>query len=268
MGWEPELSAKRITQLGDAAVTVPWDSEMRHRWREKVSRLPPAQESDADRDYLSSAEVLADFSFAQLLGTDDDRFEQIANDPPRIRPATRLPFEIVAIYPRGPLIDFKKPDEPAAMFRQESDYSPGLGLTMQLAVPVDDDEATFDRVLDLIGKESFKHARRRLWSWESEMPATASAEDAQKLLAALVHGYNKEVEIEIKAARFQSVFLFVPTLLGLLPGIVGNLGGLGIDVIKGRFPSLQGQAVRASHHPGSAVEGLLSVFANEERFHY
>lgn len=52
-------------------------------------------------------------------------------------------------------------------------------------------------------------ARRRLWSWESELPETCSPDDLLMLLEALVTDYNSAVEAEMRRTRLQTVFLLV-----------------------------------------------------------
>lgn len=111
-------------------------------------------------------------------------------------------------------------------------------------------------------------ARRRLWSWESELPETCSPDDLLMLLEALVTDYNRAVEAEMRRTRLQTVFLLVPAAVGIgidqvfggwASTLLGAGAGIAIDKIKVRFPTLSGTAARASHHPGSAVSGMLSI---------
>ena len=86
-GWDPELLALRVTQLGDAAVTIPWDHQLRAMWKRAYEQLTGEQRENPAAAYILTAEQLADMSFLTLMGREDDRFEQVALHPPTIHPA-------------------------------------------------------------------------------------------------------------------------------------------------------------------------------------
>jgi hypothetical protein len=126
----------------------------------------------------------------------------------------------------------------------------------------------FFRVLDTIGRDDFRIARTRLWSWENELPENLRPDEVLSCLKALVDDYNRVLDREIRRTRLQMVFVVVPIVVGLgldlmLDGFAGKLlgagAGLAIEGVKARFPTLEGTAVRASHHPASALAGMLSV---------
>jgi hypothetical protein len=98
-------------------------------------------------------------------------------------------------------------------------------------------------------------------------------QEAQRRLEALVRDYNAAVRRQINQTPLKTVFLFVPVGAGLAVDALAT-GGMTnifvgadatvlIDGVKARFPFLKGAAARASHHPGSALHGMLSVVAGE-----
>ena len=279
--WDPELLALRVTQLGDYAVTIPWDRQLREMWRDRYDRLPEEQRRDPNTAYLLTAEHLADQSFITLMGQQDDRFNAVAMHPPQIHPAFAArdgreraqsqDLELVAAFQRSSeSVVFTGTSDSADLgnlgFQWPS--AAGVRVHLPLAVPHDINEDMFFRVLDTIGRDDFRIARRRLWSWEKELPENLQPDEVLGCLKALVDDYNKVLAREIKHTRLQIVFMVVPAAVGLgldhmLGGLAGKaLGagaGLAIKGVKARFPTLEGTAARASHHPASALAGMLSV---------
>lgn len=284
-GWDPELLALRITQLGDAAVAVPWDSQLRETWAYKYKQLNEEQRQDPNIAYDLTSWQLSTDSFLTLMGQDDDRVMAVAKGPPQIHPryaerdgrprAQREQLELVAAFQRPwEAVSFAGAFDLVGPGAQSPDVpDAGARVRLRLAVPEDADEAMLHRTLDLIGDADFQHARRRLWSWEEGLPDNVTPQEAPLLLEALVEDYNAAVRRQIKATRLKTVFLIVPVGAGLAVdalatgGVVHALAGAGagvlIDGVKAHFPLLQGAAARASHHPGSAVNGMLSVVAGE-----
>jgi hypothetical protein len=283
-GWDPELLAHRITQLGDAAVTIPWDRQLRDMWAYKFNQLTEEQRQDPNIAYDLTSWQLSTDSFLTLMGQDDDRALAVALDPPRIHPryaerdgrprAQSEQLELVAAFQRPwEAVCFAGASDTAAGVQRPDIPDAGARLRLRLAVPEDADETMFHRTLDIIGDEDFQHARRRLWSWEEGLPGNVAPPEAQLLLEALVEDYNAAIRRQIKATRLKTVFLFVPVGAGLAVdalvtgGMAHTIAGAGttvlIDGVKARFPLLKGAAARASHHPGSALHGMLSVVAGE-----
>lgn len=279
-GWDPELLALRVTQLGDAAVTIPWDAALRDRWRSEFDGLSQEEQADPGRGYLLTAEMLADQQFRTLMGRDDDRFKEYDKNRPSLHPAyaahdgrdrvARADPELVAAYQGADSVHFTGGSASSDLTALTFEWGAQLGLRLRLPLVTasDPNEATFHRVLDLIGDDDFRLARRQLWSWESQLPAEVDPADVTELLDGLVDDYNQAVRRELKDARTRSVFLLVPVAVGLGIGqlfagathvIAGAIAGLLIDQVKARFPTLSGPAVRASHLPGSAVAGMLSI---------
>jgi hypothetical protein len=280
-GWDPELLALRVTQLGDAAVTVPWDKQLRGIWAQKYQLLTEEQRQDPNIAYDLTSWQLSTDSFLTLMGQDDDRAMAAAQDPPQIHPryaerdgrprAQSEQLELVAAFQRPwEALSFAGASGTADAGAQSPAISdPGARLRLRLAVPEDADEKMLNRTLDTIGDEDFQHARRRLWSWEDELPDNVTPQETQLRLEALVEDYNAVVRRQINQTRLKTVFLFVPIGAGLAVdalatgGMAHAIAGAGatvlIDGAKARFPLLKGAAARASHHPGSALHGMLSV---------
>jgi hypothetical protein len=190
-GWDPALLALRITQLGDAAVTIPWDTELRNIWAYKFKQLTEEQRQDPNIAYDLTSWQLSTDSFLTLMGQDDDRAMAVAQDPPQIhlrfaerdgRPrAQSEQLELVAAFQRPwEAVCFAGASGTADAGAQRPDISDAAArLRLRLAVPEDADETMFHRTLDTIGDEDFQHARRRLWSWASRHPSS-SCRDAMK----------------------------------------------------------------------------------------
>jgi hypothetical protein len=280
-GWDPELLALRVTQLGDAAVTVPWDASLRQTWEYKYNQLTEEQRNNPEIAYDLTSWQLSTQSFLALMGEGDDRIQAAISEPPQIHPRfEESDGRLRAQYEQLELIAaFQKPWE-ALCFAGASNtaqpiYMPdeAARLQLRLAVPEEADESVFHRTLDLIGNEDFQRARRRLWSWEKDLPSNVDPREAQLGLEALVNDYNTAVRKEIKQARLKTVFLFVPIGAGLAIDMLVTGGimhafatagaGVVVDRMKAHFPLLTGAAIRASHNPGSAIEGMLSVVAGE-----
>lgn len=148
-------------------------------------------------------------------------------------------------------------------------------LQLRLAVPEDADEAMFHRTLDVIGNEEFRHARRRLWSWEQDLPANVEPREAQLRLEALVEDYNTAVRREIKQTRLKTVFLFVPIGVGMAIDVLVTGGimhafatagtGVIVDRMKTHFPLLTGAAARASHHPAAQLTVCSTSWPQSKR---
>jgi hypothetical protein len=284
-GWDPDLLELRTIQLGDSAVTIPWDGQLREMWANKFKHLTEEQRQDPNIAYDLTSWQLATDSFHILMGQDDDRVMAVAQDPPRIHPrfaardgrprAQSEQLELVAAFQRSwEAVCFAGASEKAGLGAQRPDISDaGARLRLLLAVPEDADEAMFHRTLDTIGDQDFQHAGRRLWSWEQDLPDNATPQVAHQLLEALVEDYNAAVRRQINQTRLKTVFLFVPVVAGLAVdalatgGMAHAIAGAGTTVlingVKVRFPFLKGAAARASHHPGSALDGMLSVVAGD-----
>ena len=282
-GWDPDLLELRTIQLGDAAVTVPWDRPLRGAWEYKFKQLTEEQRQDPNVAYDLTSWQLSTDSFLSLMGQDDDRFFAAVQDPPQIHPryaerdgrprAQHEQLELVAAFQRPwEAVCFAGTSDPVGPGTQRPDITDvGVKVELHLAVPEDADEAMLHRTLDIIGNVDFQRARRRLWAWEADLPANVTPQEAQLRLEALVEDYNAAVRQQIRQTRLRTAFLFVPVGAGLAVdmlttgGVVHTLASagasVGINRVRARFPFLKGAAARASHHPGSAVHGMLSVVA-------
>jgi hypothetical protein len=279
--WDPELLALRVTQLGDYAVTIPWDRQLRELWLYQYNQLSEEQRGDPNAAYLLTAEQLADQSFITLMGQEDDRFNAVAMHPPQIHTAFAArdgraraqaqDLELVAAFQRSwESVQLTGASDSADLRNLNFDWpsANGVRVHLPLAVPDDVSEDMFFRVLDTIGRDDFRVARRRLWSWENELPENLQPDEVMACLRALVDDYNKVLAREVKRTRLQMVFMLVPAVVGLgldlmLAGFASKIleagADLAIEGVKARFPTLEGAAVRASHHPASALSGMLSV---------
>lgn len=129
-------------------------------------------------------------------------------------------------------------------------------------------EETWLRTIELVEDDDFQQARRRLWSWEQTLSPNSDVREVTAGLKALVDDYNVVVRRQKLVTTAKWVFLIVPALVGagldaVAGGLIGTAAGIGapvlFDRVKAKFPAVAGEASRASHHPGSAVQGLLAI---------
>ena len=266
----------------------PWDPRLRAVWSKEYEERVREFPNDPTLAFDLTAAIMAEESFKQLVGTDDDRLGHADADRPTIHPAfaardvrARLTavgarFELVAAFQ-----DVRQAGRIAGSLGDEkvAPLSPlphdGMRLRLQLEIPQDaDDEQTFHRLLDLIAKDDFHAARRRLWSWEQQVWEDKLDEQAaQRALDSLIDDFNAAVKRRAKATRNQAVFLLVPALLGagvdaaVGGGWAGVAAGVGfnfaVDTVKAKFPILGEAGAPISHHPASALIGAVSVIAHD-----
>lgn len=279
-GWDPGLLALRVTQLGDHAVVMPWDGTLRDGWRERWWRLPEQDREDPETAFALTAAMMADQPLIRLMGEEDDRFGQAVLDQPTVHPAfeghegwtraRRERLELVASFQsRGDAAALTGSSGAADLRAPAGAPADGLRLRLRLETPVDADEQTLHRTLDLVQDDDFRTARRRLWSWEATLPAEPDPREVRAGLEALVADYNAAVRRQAADTAATWFFLVVPAVAGAaLDELTGGGGqavaaGIGssvvFDRVKARLPWLSGRAARASHHPGSAVEGMLAI---------
>jgi hypothetical protein len=282
--WEPELLAMRVNQLGDHAVVCPWDPGLRSGWETRWWALPAEVRKNPEAAFTTTAVMIAEQSLVTLMGEEDDRFGQAVVEQPRVHPAfegseawTRRrtePLELVSAFQTDTDAaaltgSGGRPDAGTRAYFAGQDQT-GFRLRLELATPEAADDDTLRRTLDLIEDEDFQQARRRFWSWEETLrgPDTLDPRELVAGLDALVADYNRAVRRERWSSAITTVFLIVPTMTGLAidamtGGLTAAAASVGtsvvFDKVKARFPRLEGKATRASHHPGSAVAGMLAI---------
>ena len=217
----PELLALRITQFGDAAVTVPWDTQLRDTWAYRYNQLTEEQRQDPDTclrphvlaalhglvphphgtgrrpPHRRGAGPAAESTRATRSGTGDRAPNASSSSSPRRSSCHGRPS------PRARLTQL-------AQARRDRTSPTRARVRLRLAVPEDADEAMLHRTLDTIGDADFQHVRRRLWSWKEDLPDNVEPQEAQLRLEALVEDYNAAVRRQIKGTRLKTVFLIVP----------------------------------------------------------
>lgn len=285
--WDPGLLAKRVTQLGDHAVVLPWTAALRSQWNDRWHGLPQSVRDHPESAFSTTAAMMAEQSLTTLMGEDDDRFGRAVLEQPKVhsafegfegpRRAKQEALELVAAFQTeldvAALTGARSQGQSrAAFYGEESD---GERLQLQLLVPEDADEKTLHRTLDLIEDDDFQRARRRLWSWEETLPPSSDRTEMVAGMDALIADYNKAVQRQQTATRAMWVFLIVPALAGAgidaatgggLTATISSIGATFLfDSVKAKFPRLTGKAARASHHPGSAARGMLSIAGPAER---
>jgi hypothetical protein len=175
-GWNVQLLAERVVQLGDRAVVRPWDDNLRGLWQHRFKAATAANPAYGDElAFDTTAQMMAELSFVDLLeggeeiAPEDDRTRETALHPPEILPALRArdarsilktantPPELVAAFQHirvaqvvtgiplapgesAPLGPFDLPDR-------------GFRLRPEFAVPEDSDEETFGRVVKLLDND-------------------------------------------------------------------------------------------------------------------
>jgi len=280
-GWDPAQLAHRVTQLGDHAVVTPWDPALRDGWQQNWWRLPADDREDPEAAFALTAAMMADLPLATLMGEEDDRFGAAVLAQPRVHSAfagregwtraRQTSLELITAFQTQRDASALTGSGGRPTSPSQAPYgvdTSGIRLRLKLEAPEEANEETLLRTIDLVQDEDFQHARRRLWSWEGTLPPDPDPREVTAGLEALVADYNAAVRRQQAATKATWVFLIVPALVwagldavtGGVAGVATSIGASVIfDRVKARFPTLRGNAARASHHPGSAVEGMLAI---------
>jgi hypothetical protein len=155
MGWQPDLLAPRVTQLGELVELVPWDEALRTDWQTRWDKL---------REMGQSVEYLAYGATAATIATQawDDIVRRAAEENRAPIPPVPMSWYPAPVEARGDiLLNEQVPNnsqiqgEVSLLFRRE------------LAQPVaTDPEEALEVAFKLATQAEFVAARQTMFAWE------------------------------------------------------------------------------------------------------
>jgi hypothetical protein len=201
-GWDPDLQAKRLEQLGSLAIQKPWDAYRRQAFRERFAELKSLQ-SDADQ--------IDAFGLTRHLLAQE---QQIA------LPAGVSHVEVLAAYnsEHGIRQDFSVENAKENVALQAYLVSRKLAFP-DLANPDD----SVDLALRLSAEEEFRKKRAKLYDWQDYIVAKGyTPKQAVEYMAQLTDEYNGLVAKAHKEVYYRFAFLIGGVALGLIGAGLGQ----------------------------------------------
>src|SRR5215471_10947958 len=192
--WDPDLQDKRLQELGDRAIRVPWDQRRRDRFAKNWQR---AQAVAAD------SQMLLPNSAYQATR------EVLALDPQRALPRGVTKATVVPAYHSAD--DLKKDYRISKAKRDDKLLS--LLIRNRIAHPVfsDSPEENLTRAIQLSREPGFQEKRRNLYTWQEDMLARkVDPNRALEHLEELIDKYNSA----ITAAERNVTYRFLFTVAG------------------------------------------------------
>jgi hypothetical protein len=226
-GWDPELLALRITQLGDAAVTIPWDRQLRNIWAYKFKQLTEEQRQDPNIAHDLTSWQLSAHSVLTLMGQDDDRAMAVAQDPPQIHPRCRAGTVDDALNPSNsnssrhsnghgkPSASRAPQTQPTQARRDRISPTQGHGCAFALRCRKTPTRRCFTAPSTPSATRTSSTRGGGCGHRRKTLPNNVTPQEAQRRLEALVRDYNAAVRRQINQTRLKTVFLFVPVGAGL-----------------------------------------------------
>ncbi len=200
-GWNPELQAERLDQLGTLAVPRTWNKARRSVYRTRVEELR-AEQSDAARiDHKHVTRVI----LAQ---------EKVINKPPGV--------EGVAVVAAYNSLAALAEDFPIADAKNHLAAQAYL-LSRRLAVPDLPLDVLIRESVKLSGDEEFRRRRSELFEWQELAVARRwSPEETVQRISSMADRYNTKVEEAVGTVRWRFAFTLFGIALGFATG--GPLG--------------------------------------------
>ncbi|MBK5124392.1 hypothetical protein IQ288_31645 [Burkholderia sp. R-69980] len=193
-GWDPDLQAKRLEQLGELAVWRPWNAARRDVFKTRMSELS-AEQFDAQN--------IDDFHMTRMILAQ----ERVTEKLPGVQHV-----QVIAAYNSADAIrqDFLVDDFKGNLSTQ------ALLLGRRLAVPVlDNPEETLLLARDLSRDAEFRRKRAALFEWQEPLALRGIGPEAiVERLAEMSDAYNTQV----KAATRKVYWKFAFTVFGIGTG--------------------------------------------------
>lgn len=201
-GWDPELQARRLDQLGEIAIRKPWDKTRRDLFSDRYAELQAIQADVNDLEALHMTRRL----LAQ---------EQQLERPP----GTPHP-EVIAAYNSldGIRADFTlEPDREAKALQ-------ACLVARRLAVPdLADPEDALKTAIELSREPGFRERRAELFDWQATVIAKGyTPEEAVAYMGQLTERYNEAVTQAQRQVRYRFAFVIGGVALGLLGAGLGQ----------------------------------------------
>lgn len=200
-GWNPELQAERLDQLGALAVPRPWNKARRAHYRTRVDELRAEQGDAAQIDHKHVTRMI----LAQ---------EKVVNKPPGVEGVAVVAAynSLAALAEDFPVADAK--DHLAAQ---------AYLLSRRLAVPDLPRDVLIRESVKLSSDEEFRRRRSELFDWQELAVARRwSPEETVQRISNMADRYNAKVEEAVGTVRWRFAFTLFGIALGFATG--GPLG--------------------------------------------
>ncbi len=201
-GWDPDLQAQRLEQLGDLAVHKPWNARLRKQFRRKFAELQAIQ---GDADNLDALHVTR---------------EILAQKQELVVPAGQPKPEVIAAYSS---LDGLRTDFICDQAREAKALQACL-VARELAIPdIRDPEAALDLAIDLSRDGDFRERRAALFDWQDTLDWNRyTPEQAVEYMSELTRQYNQAVNDAHKKVYYRFAFVIGGAVLGLLGAGLGQ----------------------------------------------
>lgn len=206
-GWNPDMQAARLEQLGALAVHKPWNAQRREAFSNRLAELRALQE---DADGIDA------FGLTRRL---------IAQEQQVKLPLGVTHVDVLAAYnsEQGILQDYSVEN------RRENHALQAYLLTRKLAIPrLPNPEDALRVAIQLSGDDEFRKKRAELYDWQDYIVGKGyTPKQAVEYMAQLTEEYNKIVAKAHKKIYYRFAFVIGGVALGLI-GI-----GLGQPIASG-----------------------------------
>jgi hypothetical protein len=199
-GWDPDLQAKRLEQLGELAVRRPWNRYRRELFRTRMAQID-AEQHDADLEGKQLTRML----LAQ---------EQAVDKPLGVHGVT-----VIAAFNSS-----ESSKSEFAISEADNHLSAqGFLLSRRLAIPDLPDEVALSKAIELSRNEKFRRRRSYLFDWQLDaINKKWSPQESVERIVELVDDYNSMVQDAAGTVRWKFAFTIFAGALGFLTG--GPLG--------------------------------------------
>ena len=233
--WDPDLLARRLEQLGDRAVKVPWGGPHRRRYDERMEKVR-ALAWDA-RTAIPDDQA---FRTTRLVLAMDDPIK-LPRGVSKVRPvaAYRSPEDV-----RGDFLLDEQGRDPALL---------SVLVRNRLPQPLfsRDPERSLELAIELSRDAAFREKRRAIYAWQEEMlSADVRPSEALLELEDLIARYDAQVRSAHRIVAYRLVFTVlagaVPVagaLLATAPGIALAAAAASASMGLVRFGTLERKPV-------------------------
>jgi hypothetical protein len=211
-GWDPELQAERLGQLGELAVPRPWNKARRDAYRTRVQELKAEQHDATQIDHKHITRMI----LAQ---------EKVIDRPPGVDGAV-----VVAAYNSLAALN---QDFPVAEVKNHVAAQAYL-LSRRMAVPNLPTDVLISESVKLSGDKEFRQRRSDLFDWQ-ELAAVKkwSPDETVERISDMTDRYNAKVQEAFGTVRWRFAFTLFGIGLGFATaGPVGAGAAAALSLIQ------------------------------------
>lgn len=257
-GWDPELQAARLRELGDLAEGAPWTADLRSAWQHHWDE---AKQRGIEREELAYAIT------PMVLAASALKDQAI---PPIPVAAFQNPAVARSVYG---VVEREAGGDPA---REELHREVGFLFERKLQLPVvDDPRATYGKAIELAHRPDFQRARRALYEWEDRCalqgwPTQSAIRQLEQRVAEHEDLIREAFRKTWTVRAFRVVKTVAPVVVEAVTTattgvpVVAGLGTTGlIRLVSARFPALVQPPDSPLDRPEAALHLALSAVSRE-----